>query len=281
MSKQPDPEGDRLKKFEGVTDLTLDPEQPIIIRLDGRSFHSWTSCVERPFDPRLNGLMVDTMLHLASEIGACYCYTQSDEITLVYHPQGKAQPIFGGRVMKLCSLLAGIAAARFNLDLNKWCISTNKIATFDCRAYNVPDRTTAQEVVRWRETDAIRNSTLGRGQEFLSPSAIHGKSPRDVRSWLTENGKSWGLLPPERKFGVAFNKQTVHRAFTTEEVQKLPKMHEARSNPGLIVQRQEYVPVQLPLKWGCVNAVDVIFKGASPIFAHQIDHQTKMERVEE
>ena len=108
MSKESDPEGDRLKSFEAVTDLTLDPQLPIIIRLDGRAFHTWTTCVERPFDPRLNGLMDQTMLSLASAVGARYCYTQSDEITLVCLAEGKSQPIFGGRVLKICSLIAKV-----------------------------------------------------------------------------------------------------------------------------------------------------------------------------
>ena len=268
MSKESDPEGDRLKSFEAVTDLTLDPQLPIIIRLDGRAFHTWTTCVERPFDPRLNGLMDQTMLSLASAVGARYCYTQSDEITLVCLAEGKSQPIFGGRVLKICSLIASLASAKFNQSLAEWDITSNRLATFDCRAFNVPDKKTAAEVVMWRETDAIRNSTLGRGQEFLSPKQLHGMGTRAVREWLKNNHHAWGELPPERKFGVARNHRWVDRPFSAKEIERLPEKHAAKSNPSLTCRRHEYVPVQLPLKWGCENPEAVIFDGVDPIMIY-------------
>ena len=278
MSKRPDPDGDKIKAFEAVTDLTLDPTQPVIIRLDGRAFHSWTACVDRPFDPRLNGLMVQTMLSLASASGARYCYTQSDEITLVCLTEGKSQPLFGGRVLKLCSLLASLASVKFNHGLAEWGITSNKLATFDCRAFNVPDKDTAAQVVIWRETDAIRNSTLGRGQEFMSHNEIHGMSAREVRDWLKANNRAWGELPPERKFGVGCTRRTVERPFTATELDKLPEKHAARKDPNLTVHRQEYVPVRLPLKWGCTNPEEVVFDGVDPILVLKDD--AYMESIE-
>lgn len=265
MSKRPDPDGDQIKALEAVTDLTLDPTQPVILRLDGRAFHSWTACVDRPFDPRLNGLMVQTMLSLANATGARYCYTQSDEITLVCLTEGKSQPLFGGRVLKLCSLVASLASVKFNQGLAEWGITSNKLATFDCRAFNVPDKETAAQVVIWRETDAIRNSTLGRGQEFLSHNEIHGMSAHEVREWLKTNNRAWGELPPERKFGVACNHRWVDRPFSAKELDKLPEKHAARANPSLTFRRHELVPVHLPLKWGCMNPEAVVFDGVDPV----------------
>lgn len=36
------------------------PTLPVIIRLDGNNFHSWTKGLERPFDKNLTELMIET-----------------------------------------------------------------------------------------------------------------------------------------------------------------------------------------------------------------------------
>lgn len=266
MGREKDPTGDRLKVFEKASEVVLDPALPLILRLDGRAFHTWTRQFDRPFDERLHRLMVRTMLALAEEANARYCYTQSDEITLVCINEGRAQPLFGGRVQKLTSLMASYAGAFFNLavvfDLDR---APARLATFDCRAYTVPDKATAAEVVLWREADAIRNSTLGRGQEFLSPKKLHGMSAKDVRTWLANEGKPWGALEPKRKFGVAYQRKTVSRPFSCAEIEQLPEKHAARLDPNFVVLRQDFVEVELPLRWRCSNAADVIFNGADEV----------------
>lgn len=265
MSREKDPTGDKLKAFE--IDPVLDPTLPIILRLDGRAFHTWTRCVDRPYDPRLNGLMHYVMVNLAVEANARYAYTQSDEITLVLLAEGKAQPLFGARTQKLCSLLASLASAVFNTSMHTFDIPYDvfaRKATFDCRAYNVPDRATAAEVVLWREADAIRNSSLGRGQEFMSANQLHGKSAKEVRAHLASISKTWGELPPERKFGSAVHRRAIKRKFYAEEIEKLPAKHEARTNPDLEVLRHELMKVELPLRWTCSNAEGVIFDGELP-----------------
>ena len=49
---------DRMKEYERASELRLTRRLPMIIRLDGKAFHSWTKkvgCV-RPFDHRHDGL---------------------------------------------------------------------------------------------------------------------------------------------------------------------------------------------------------------------------------
>ena len=38
--------GDRLKKYEDVNRHYVIPRMPVIIRIDGKSFHSWTKNVK-------------------------------------------------------------------------------------------------------------------------------------------------------------------------------------------------------------------------------------------
>jgi len=263
--KHKDPVGDRLKSYERAAETVLDPTQPLILRLDGRAFHSWTRVLDRPYDPRLSALMDRTMVRLASELGARYCYTQSDEITLVLLAEGKAQAPFGARTQKLASVTASLAAAQFNSDLLMFGVVTRNHASFDCRVYNVPDKETAAEGVLWREADAIRNSTLMRGQEFFSAAQMHGWSAKRVRGELWKKGKAWGELLPERKFGTAYARRTVRRKLWHSEIEDLPAKHEARKNPNLLVDRQDYVKVELPLRWLVENPVEMIFDGAAPV----------------
>lgn len=263
MSRAKDPEGDRLKEFERAAEVVLDPSLPIVLRLDGRSFHTWTRCLDRPYDVRLPALMERTMIRVAAELGARYAYCQSDEISLILLAEGKAEVPFSGRVQKLASVSASLAAAQFNGDLPMFGVISKKAATFDCRVYSVPDRRTAADVILWREADAIRNSSLGRGQEFMSHKEMHGMSAKEVRAKLLTLGKGWGELPPERKFGTAYARRTVRRKFWQSEIEKLPAKHAARKDPNLVVERQDYVKLtELPLRWNAMNPVEVIFDGA-------------------
>ncbi len=271
MGREKDPTGDRLKVFERAAEVVLDPTLPIILRLDGRAFHTWTLCLERPVDTRMEATMRDTMRRLALELGARYAYTQSDEITLVCLAEGKSQAPFGSRTQKLCSLMASLASVTFNDALVKHGVVSHKPATFDCRAYNVPDKAAAADVVLWREADAIRNSSNARGQQFFSPKAMHGLSAREVRERLAANGHAWGDLTETRKFGSAIARRMRSTPFAGDELESLPPKHAARMNPALCVERHVYEAVTLPLRWTCANPVEVIFDGAMPVAATKQD----------
>lgn len=257
-----DPEGDELKTWERKYETVYDGNGAIILRLDGRAFHSWTRCLTRPYDPRMHELMCRTMLRVAREFHARYCYTQSDEISLVLFREGKGEWPFGGRLQKLVSVSASLAGVTFQRAITDLGIQSKVEAMFDCRAYAVPYKATAAKVILWREADAIRNSSLGRGQEFLSHKEMQGLSAREVRGRLRIMDKAWGDLPPERKFGTAYARRVVRRPFRSDEIGALPPNHKARKDPTLVVERQDYLPVDLPLRWLAANPAEVIFNGA-------------------
>lgn len=57
---------------------------PVIIRLDGRSFHTFTRGFKKPFDNILIDSMQQTALYLCKNVQNCVlAYTQSDEISLL------------------------------------------------------------------------------------------------------------------------------------------------------------------------------------------------------
>ena len=53
--------GDRMKTYENVTRAHLVHRMPVIIRLDGKAFHSFTRGFQKPFDAVLMKTMQDTM----------------------------------------------------------------------------------------------------------------------------------------------------------------------------------------------------------------------------
>ena len=77
--------GTRMKDFyEKIPKTKLMRRTPVIIRIDGKAFHSFTKGFKRPFDEILIKSMQETTKYLCENIQGCVLgYTQSDEITLV------------------------------------------------------------------------------------------------------------------------------------------------------------------------------------------------------
>ena len=76
--------GDRQKSHENVTRNYLVSGVPVVIRCDGRAFHSVTKGCKKPFDHNLIDAMVCAAIDTAKEMqGFVIGYTQSDEVTFV------------------------------------------------------------------------------------------------------------------------------------------------------------------------------------------------------
>jgi len=159
--KKNDAFGDRVKELESASaKVVLDESQPICVRLDGKAFHTFTRGLARPYDERLSKAMIDTMNYLVEKTDARLGYTQSDEITLIYFKTAPhQQTYFGSRVQKLNSVLASMATAKFNHEVNKNIPEKEDVfAFFDCRVWNVPTLQDVADVMIWRQDDAIKNS---------------------------------------------------------------------------------------------------------------------------
>lgn len=92
--------GDIHKSYESRTESYLLAGCPVVIRLDGRSFHTFTKGLERPYDIRLSQAMIDTTAELIFKTGADIGYTQSDEISLGFKNNLDNPIMFSGRVQK-------------------------------------------------------------------------------------------------------------------------------------------------------------------------------------
>lgn len=90
---------------------------PVIIRLDGKAFHTFTKGFVKPFDECMSKAMQETMKYLCENIQGCVLgYTQSDEITLVLIDYQKltTDAWFDYEVQKICSVAASMATFIFN-----------------------------------------------------------------------------------------------------------------------------------------------------------------------
>lgn len=109
--------GDRMKRYEYVTRTYLTNRVPVIIRLDGKAFHTFTRGFNKPYDTLLMQTMMNTMQKLCTSIQGCvFGYTQSDEITLVLvdYQTIDTDAWFGYNIQKIASVSASMATMEFN-----------------------------------------------------------------------------------------------------------------------------------------------------------------------
>ena len=110
--------GDRMKSYyEGISKTSLMRRTPVIIRIDGKAFHTFTRHFNKPYDYVLQYAMAETTKELCKRIQGCvFGYTQSDEITLVLQDYEKlnTEAWFGYEVQKMCSIAASMATMLFN-----------------------------------------------------------------------------------------------------------------------------------------------------------------------
>lgn len=259
--------GDRMKLYEAVeAGRRFMPLLPVMARIDGRAFHSFTRGMGRPFDERFAAAMVETTTYLVRETNACMGYTQSDEITLAWHSTDiKSQIFFDGRIAKMTSQLAAHATLAFYREvLARISEYADRLPTFDARVWQVPNRTEGANVFLWREWDATKNSVSMAANAYYSHKELHGKNSADKHEMLFAKGINWNDYPAFFKRGTYVQRRAVVRPFADDELVKLPPKHNARTNPGLVVERSEWTPVDMPPLGTVVNREAVVFDGASP-----------------
>ncbi len=193
--------GDRMKRLESVPRARLMPKTPVVLRLDGKAFHTFTRGLEKPHDSRLTSAMVGTMLYVLDHVqGARLGYVQSDEISILLtdYQSRETQPWFDYDLQKIVSVAASMASAEFR---ELWGADERRgLAVFDCRAWNLPLHEVANYFV-WRQQDAIRNSVSGLAQSVFSSKQLHGVNSGGMLEMLQSRGVVWGDLPIYRQRG--------------------------------------------------------------------------------
>ena len=218
----------RMKKYEAVPKNTLMRRTPVIIRVDGRAFHTFTKGFQKPFDDVLMRVMQDTMKYLCENIQGCvFGYTQFNEITLILTDYKKlnSEAWFDYEVQKMCSIVASMATMAFNRlfmykyeEFNRWIYegsSTDedkrlndvyynamcKGAMFDAKAFNLPKEEVTNNIY-WRQLEASRNSIQMVGQANFSHRELLNKTCDQIQDMLmTQRGINWNDMGTSYKRG--------------------------------------------------------------------------------
>ena len=267
----------RMKDYEKRNQYYLQKRTPVAIRVDGRSFHTFTKGFQRPFDKILMTAMQETAKYMCENIqGAKFAYVQSDEITiiLVDYDTLETDCWFNYRTDKLCSISASMATMAFNKffekNINDW-ISKNtpsfheawhnpedeklyhaylnaskKGAMFDSRCFNIP-KEEVTNLIYWRQLDAMRNSIQMVGQAYFSPAKLKDKTCNDIQDMLmTQCGINWNTFTIPCKRGTACIK------VEEKETIKEPNIYLGEQiGERIIVRRKWKIDYEIP-----------IFKGA-------------------
>lgn len=233
-----DPLGDEIKeRFERpATSSTLSSHEPVIIRLDGRAFHTFTKGMKKPYDERVGSCLMFACAHLVGHFKAEIGYCQSDEITLVLtnkNPEVSEYP-FAGKIQKLASVTASMATSAFMQGLSDDLFE--RLPHFDGRVFNVPTLGWANKVLLWRERDARRNAVSALGHHLLGKKACHGLKTKEIAErCLKEHNAKPEDYGNHNAYGTYYARVNKMIEISEEDRLAIPEKH--RPAPGEKVQR--------------------------------------------
>lgn len=213
--------GDRMKDYyENRSKTYLTRRVPVLLRLDGCHFHTFTKGLKKPYDSLFIEVMQKTTKSLCESIQGCkFGYVESDEISLLLTDYDTLQTDawFDYSVQKICSVAASMAAMFFNKHLKECALQEfddkdyyntllKKIELggyFDARAFNIPEHEVVNYFI-WRQNDATRNSIQGLAQANFSQKQLQGLNNSQLQDKLhEEKGINWNDCKTVEKRGSA------------------------------------------------------------------------------
>lgn len=181
--------GDRMKEnYENRYRFSLSRRMPVIIRVDGKAFHTYTRGLNRPFDAGLINSMITAATSVAEEMQGCKAvYVQSDEASflLTDYDTLNTEAWFDYNKSKIETIAASTMTVWFNHKQDM-----ERKAMFDARSFNVP-REEVSNYFLWRARDWERNSLAMYCGAFFSHKQLHGKGKSDKHEMLHSIGKNW------------------------------------------------------------------------------------------
>jgi len=186
--------GDRMKTYESKLFLTR--RMPVIVRIDGRAFHTYTKRANKPFDNDLIDCMVESAISVANDMqGFKVGYIQSDEASflLTDYDHIETEAWFANNLQKIVSVSASTMTANFNSNAfssPSLFFRMGGLATFDSRAFVIPVSDVTNYFL-WRAKDWERNSLQMYARSMFSSKQLHGKNREDMFEMLKAIGKDW------------------------------------------------------------------------------------------
>jgi len=211
---------ERMKNnYENRSKTFLTRRTPVVIRIDGKAFHTYTIGLDKPFDEGLIQDMQETTKFLCENIqGAKLGYCQSDEISILLtdFDNLNTEAWFNYNVQKMTSISASLATAKFNdlrerrirtpklfdeigqFDFNH--LKTNRLAFFDSRVFNIPKEEVANYFLA-RQKDAVKNSIAMLAQSLYSHKELECKNGSEMQEMCWQKGQNWNDLDGSKKRG--------------------------------------------------------------------------------
>ena len=228
--------GDR-KRHEATSKILLPRRPYVIIRIDGCHFHTYTKGFQKPFDETIiedkqlyriakqnaywkqgfklrNDAMQTSTQYVCENAQGCKIgYVQSDEASflLTDFDELTTDAWYDNQLQKLVSVAASMFTAVFNFRIEP---KEGKFATFDTRAFVLPDRVEVMNYFLWRIKDAERNSLAGLCQANYSHKELLNKNASQQQEMLFQKGINWNDVDETLKRGV-----WLHKPFWKNELQ--------------------------------------------------------------
>lgn len=223
IKKEKDPGillGDRMKKFEDITRSYLIQKMPVIIRVDGRAFHSYTKqkWCDFPYSFILINTFHKTVLKVCEKtMNIVLAYHQSDEVSFLLkdYDRRNQQQLFDGNIQKIVSTFASKFTYWFNkfiteeLKCSDYDTSNLSSAEFDTRVFNIPLHDVTNYFI-WRQKDWQRNSLTQYASSFFSHKELENKNGLQKVEMIAEiKEKPWIELHNCLTKGTFFKKVEV------------------------------------------------------------------------
>jgi tRNA(His) 5'-end guanylyltransferase len=198
-----------MKAYEAASRLVLPGRMPVIIRVDGKAFHSYTRGLNRPWDTRLMDAMDAAAIALCKNIqGAQLAYVQSDEISILIHnyKNHNSQGWFNNQIQKMVSVSASIAGTTLTVESQK-IFGEIRPAYFDSRAFVIPESDVCNYFL-WRQQDACRNSIQMLARSMYSHKELNNKNTKQLHALCCQKGKDWTSEPTRFRRGRCIVRST-------------------------------------------------------------------------
>ena len=200
-----------MKEYEIYNNLKVPRGSKLILRLDGRNFHSLSKKLNlnKPYDENFITSMVEASKDIFKEFSCVFIYTFSDEINILL-----SEIPFSGRIEKLNSVFPSLAASSLTTHFNKlFKMKSDEIISFDSRVIPLSNEDIVK-YFKWRQDEAWRNCVNSYGywtlrEEFskdIATEKLKNLKSSDIHNLLFERGINLNKVSTYQKRGIAIYK---------------------------------------------------------------------------
>ena len=214
-----------MKDYEIYSTMKVPKNSNIIIRLDGRKFHSLSKALNlvKPYDENFYKIIENVCLDIFNQFAPKFIYAFSDEISILLD-----EIPFSGRVEKINSVFASLASSSFTynllndysneFDLDNLSDNERNIVfpiSFDSRIILIDDASIS-DYFKWRQDECWRNCINGYGiwalkKEYDKEEAnekIKGLKSNEIHDMLFEKGINLNDVDTWKKRGIGVYKKS-------------------------------------------------------------------------